>query len=103
MSQQWAGMTCGGAQVAWLSPILKNVSHDYVSGCGVCSAVVAAVSLARSDGTTDYTRNSIKLSQLGHTFWCEWMASMFLTHMRHETTICMFGVRERVRGTLSTL
>ena len=32
----------------WLSPILENISDDNVSGWGVCSAVIATVSSARS-------------------------------------------------------
>ena len=62
------GLTCGSAPVTWLSPILENISLDYVSGCGVCFAVIATVSAARSDGATDCTRYSIKMSQLGCTF-----------------------------------
>ena len=72
-------------------------------GLRVSSAVIATVSLARSDGATNYTSCSNKLSQLGHTFLCECLASMFLTHVPHETTICMSGERVRVRAALSTL
>ena len=48
-----------GALMAWLSPILENISHVYVSACSF--AVVATTSSARSDGATNYTRCSIKL------------------------------------------
>ena len=74
-----------------------------VPGLCVSSAVIATVSLARSDGATNYTSCSNKLSQLGHTFLCECLASMFLTNVPHETTICMSGERVRVRAALSTL
>ena len=50
------------------------------------------VSTARSDGATNYTHCTVKLSQLGCPFLCQWLASMLLTHVRHETTICMPGI-----------
>ena len=54
------GRTCGGARVAWLSPILENISRSCVSGCGICFAVTAAASAARSDGATNYTDDNAK-------------------------------------------
>ena len=62
------GSACGGALMAWLSPILENVTHEYVPGCGVRTAVIALVSVARPQGATNYTHCSINLSWQSYTF-----------------------------------
>ena len=54
------------------------------------------------------TRCSIKLPRLGHTHFLmsvrdSTLPPCFLTHVHHETTVCMSGVCVRVFATLSTL
>ena len=50
--------------MARLSPTLKNITHEFVLGCGVRSAVIALVSAAPSDGATNYTRCAVERSVL---------------------------------------
>ena len=82
-----SGLTHGGVLMAWLSPILETFPIT-VPSRHVSSTMIAPVSSARSDGTANYTRCAVKLTQLGYTFWCQLLASLFLTHVPHETTVC---------------
>ena len=59
------GPAYGGALMAWLSPILENISNVFVSGCGVRSAVIAPVSTARPDGATNKTRSAVEPVAIG--------------------------------------
>ena len=93
------GLACGGVLMAWLSPILKSVTHEYVPGCAVRSCSDCT---GRLDGTTNYARISVQLSQLGFSFLNQWLASMRLALVPREAVISTADVGTRVRTALST-
>ena len=75
--------------MAWLSPILKDISDHEVSRRSVHPTVIAAMTSPCSD--------------LGNALQCESMSPSFLAHMRHEAKVRTSDVRLRIRATLGAL
>ena len=70
------GLAGIGILMAWLSSILKNVTHEDVTSRSVHSALIAEISTPRSNAATSHASCPDQLSKLRNTFLKQRLATM---------------------------